>query len=94
MISMRGKVSLRKCHKARYHRWNNWFLALMGTDIWTTLCRMGFIAGLAAMFLSCCMMETPVWMIALTGGVGGVLALACASGTGWVEGSEENAKEI
>lgn len=52
------------------------------------LCRMGFIAGLAAMFLSCCMMDTPVWMIALTGGVGSVLALATMSGTGWVEGGE------
>ena len=52
------------------------------------LCRMGFIAGLAAMFLSCCMMDMPVWMIALTGGVGGVLALACAGGTGWCEGGE------
>ena len=59
-----------------------------------TLCRMGFVVGLAAMFLACCMMETPVWLIALTGGIGSVLALACAGGTGWVEGGEENAKEI
>lgn len=53
------------------------------------ICRIGFIAGLAAMFLSCCMMETPVWMIALTGGVGSVLALATMSGTGWVEGGDK-----
>lgn len=49
------------------------------------LCRIGFIAGLAAMFLSCCMMDMPVGLIALTGGGGAVLALACAGGTGWVE---------
>lgn len=52
------------------------------------LCRMGFIAGLAAMFLSCCMMDMPVGLIALTGGGGSVLALATMSGTGWVEGGE------
>ena len=52
------------------------------------LCRMGFIAGLAAMFLSFCMMDMPVGLIALTGGVGSVLTLACAGGTGWCEGRE------
>lgn len=53
------------------------------------LCKVGFIAGLAAMFLACCMMDMPVWMIALTGGIGSVLALACAGGTGWVEGGDK-----
>lgn len=52
------------------------------------LCRIGFIAGLAAMFLSCCMMDMPVWMIAMIGGGGSVLTLACAGGTGWCEGRE------
>ena len=45
--------------------------------------------GLGLMFLSCCMMETPFWMIAVIGGGGSVLALATMSGTGWVEGGDE-----
>lgn len=49
------------------------------------LCRMGFIVGLGLMFLSCCMMDTPFWLMATTGGGGSVLTLACASGTGWCE---------
>lgn len=49
------------------------------------LCRMGFLAGIAAMFLSCCMMDMPVWTIAVSGIGGGVLALACSGGTGWCE---------
>lgn len=53
------------------------------------LCKVGFIAGLAAMFLSCCMMDTPFWMIAAAGSIGSVLALATMSGTGWVEGGED-----
>lgn len=37
------------------------------------------------MFLACCMADAPVWAIAATGGVGGVLALATMDKTGWCE---------
>lgn len=53
------------------------------------LCRTGFVVGLVLMALACCMMETPFWLMAVTGSVGSVLALACVGGTGWVEGGDK-----
>ena len=74
--------------KKRICSQGSWRLTLIPTVSWTTLCRTGFVAGQALMFLACCMVDAPLWLMTVSGIGGGVLALACAGGTGWCEGSD------
>ncbi len=47
------------------------------------LSRLTFVAGLTLMALCCCMADAPMWMIAVTGSIGSVLALGSMGWTGW-----------
>ena len=47
------------------------------------LSRLTFVAGLTLMALCCCLEDAPMWMIAVTGSIGSVLALGSMGWTGW-----------